>query len=372
MREKKAPMKWYKKIWLIPMLLLNLCASATLLLCTFSQQLPSINMRLVSLVPITGLAFPIALAVVVAFLMFWLFAWRKGLWLSLVTLLVCTSSIRDMCPVNFRRQTPPSGAFHVLSYNICSTNVPAEGRIDTPTLDYLLRSNADIICLQECNVGSMRNIDKRSATCRAYPYRSHVILGHGTRSHNLCCLSKFPIVDIQDIGFDGSGNGALRCLLLVEGDTLALFNCHLQSFGLDDDDKNVYEEIFDDPRNNLPTARTKDLVKKLRDASARRSGQADDIARRIEETGARYTIVCGDFNDTPVSYAHHRLTRLLTDAHTRSGNGFDFSFTQGHMYFRIDHILASKNLHPWRCRVHHDITYSDHHPISTYFTIGEE
>lgn len=369
MSRKKTPMKWYKKLWVAPMMLLNICASGALVLCAFSQQIPAARLPLMSL---TGLAFPFALAAVVLFLLFWLLTWKKGCWLSVLTLIVCFTSIRDMCPLNFRRQSPPDNAIKLLSYNICSTNVPSGKIIDTPTLDYIRESGADIVCLQECNVGSMRNIDERSATCQTYPYRAHVIMGNGTRAHGLDCLSKFPIVDVQDITFEGSGNGAARYLILVEGDTLALFNCHLQSFGLNDDDKSVYEDILNDPRDNIATTKTKDLVKKLRDAGAQRAVHADDIARRIDETGARYTIVCGDFNDAPVSYAHHRLTRRLVDAHTRSGNGFDFSYTRDHMYFRIDHILASKNLAPWRCRVDHKVTFSDHHPISAFFTIGEE
>lgn len=348
------------------MMLLNVAASATLVLCAFSQQVSAERLPLVSL---TGLAFPFVLAAVVVFLLFWLLTWKKGSWLSLLTLLVCVESIYAMCPVNLRRQSPPEEAFQLLSYNIYSTNVPSGDLVDTPTLDFIRTSGADIVCLQECNVGAMRNIDARSATCQAYPYRAHVIMGSGTRAHGLNCLSKFPIVDIEEISFENSDNGAARYLILIGNDTLALFNCHLQSFGLDNDDKTVYEEIFNDPRENIVTPKTKDLVKKLRDAGALRASQANDIARRVEETDAHYTIVCGDFNDAPVSYTHHRLTRRLADAHTRSGNGFGFTYTQNRMFFRIDHILASKNLLPWRCRVHHDITFSDHHPISASFTV---
>lgn len=366
MSKRKTSLKWYHKLWVWPMMLLNACASATLMVCAFSQQIPAGRLPLLSL---TGLAFPFALGAVLLFLLFWLLTRKKGCWLSLLTLLICLAPIHAMCPINLRRQSPPKEAFKLLSYNICSTNVPSGDLIDTPTLDFIRESGADIVCMQECNVGAMRNIDEKSPTCQAYPYRAHVIMGNGTRAHGLDCLSKFPIVDVKDISFEGSGNGVARYLILIGSDTLALFNCHLQSFGLNDDDKNVYEDILNDPRDNIATTKTKDLVKKLRDAGAKRAAQVDDIATRIEETGARYTIVCGDFNDAPVSYAHHRLTRHLDDAHTHSGNGFDFSYTEDHMFFRIDHILASKNLTPWRCRVHKDITFSDHHPISTFFTI---
>ena len=368
MAHAKTPMKWYRKLWVWPMMLLNVCCAAVLMLCAFSQQIPAARFPLVS---ITGLAFPFALVAVVVFLLFWLLAWKRGAWLSLLTLLICASPIRSICPLNVHRQAVPEDAFRVLSYNICSTNVPSGKLVDTPTLDYIREQDADIVCLQECNVGSMRNIDERSAICQAYPYRAHTIVGKDLSAHGLDCLSKYPILDVQDIAFDDSGNGAARYLILMGNDTLAIFNCHLQSFCLSDDDKVAYGEILDDPREHIITTPTKELVKKLRDAAALRATQADDIAHRVEATHARYTIVCGDFNDAPVSYAHHRLTRQLMDAHTRSGNGFDFSYTDNRMFFRIDHILASRNLESWHCRVHRDATYSDHRPISAYFTVRE-
>ena len=38
-------------------------------------------------------------------------------------------------------------------------------------------------------------------------------------------------------------------------------------------------------------------------------------------------ILCGDFNDTPISYTRHRVASLgLTDAFREAGQGFGFSF----------------------------------------------
>jgi len=74
-------------------------------------------------------------------------------------------------------------------------------------------------------------------------------------------------------------------------------------------------------------------------------------------------IVCGDFNDSPLSYAHRVIGKELDDAFVQSGNGFGISYNQNHFYFRIDHILLSKNLESYQCTVDKTIKSSDHYPI---------
>ena len=77
-------------------------------------------------------------------------------------------------------------------------------------------------------------------------------------------------------------------------------------------------------------------------------------------------IVCGDFNDSPISYTHRVVGEGLNDAFVESGNGFGISYNQNHFYFRIDNILLSKNLKSYRCTVDNTIKSSDHYPIWCY------
>ena len=91
------------------------------------------------------------------------------------------------------------------------------------------------------------------------------------------------------------------------------------------------------------------LIRKLAEASAIRAPQADSIAQEIAASRYPYIIVCGDFNDTPISYAHRVIEKGLNDAFTKSGRGLGISYNQNKFYFRIDNILASKNLKPYNC-----------------------
>ena len=74
-------------------------------------------------------------------------------------------------------------------------------------------------------------------------------------------------------------------------------------------------------------------------------------------------IVCGDFNTSPISYTHRRLTEYLNDAYTRTGNGVGNSYNRSGMYFRIDNILVSPDITPYGAIVDKSIKTSDHYPI---------
>ena len=108
------------------------------------------------------------------------------------------------------------------------------------------------------------------------------------------------------------------------------------------------------------------LIKKLAEASAIRAPQADSIAKHIKQNKYAYILVCGDFNDTPISYTHRIVSESLNDTFTDSGLGLGISYNQNQFYFRIDNILASKNFKSYKCTVDHSIKESDHYPIWCY------
>ena len=79
-----------------------------------------------------------------------------------------------------------------------------------------------------------------------------------------------------------------------------------------------------------------------------RAEQADIIADEIEALQGDYLIVCGDFNDTPISYARRRIQGQLRDAYVESGKGVGISYNGNMFWFRIDHILHSPNMTAYR------------------------
>ena len=76
--------------------------------------------------------------------------------------------------------------------------------------------------------------------------------------------------------------------------------------------------------------------------------------------------ICGDFNDTPSSYAYNSLSKNRTDAFVESGSGFGTTYA-GEFFpaFRIDFMLYDPPYHSTGFE-RHRIRYSDHYPISAY------
>ncbi|MFH0999552.1 MAG: endonuclease/exonuclease/phosphatase family protein, partial [Bacteroidota bacterium] len=73
-------------------------------------------------------------------------------------------------------------------------------------------------------------------------------------------------------------------------------------------------------------------------------------------------IVCGDFNDTPVSYTYHKMRGQLTDAFINAGNGFGNTYERKIASFRIDYIFHSPEFDSKNFKVPH-LLYSDHFPV---------
>lgn len=347
---------------------INLLFTVCLLLSAYSSYIQPAKHPVESCM---GLAFPIFLAINVAFLVWWLVIRRyKIALLPLVGLLLCAPQIRSSFPVNFHMDTLPEDCLKVLSYNVMGFDGAEKPEGGNPILNYLARSEADVLCLQEYNVYSrpryllQEDVDKALA---AYPYHSINTVGTGRAIHNRnACYSKYPILSAKPIGYPSEYNGSVAYELLIGNDTVLLINNHLESNKLTKADKATYEEMLKAPEKNKVRSGARLLIRKLAEASVLRAMQADSVAHVIATSKRKHVIVCGDFNDTALSYAYRVIGDGLNDAFVRSGRGAGISYNQHRFYFRIDHILHSSNLKSYRCTVDRSIKNSDHYPIWCY------
>ena len=347
------------KIILLPVLAINLMVALLLVCCAYSPMLPAERMPLFSL---AGLAFPFALVANVLFLLFWLFVYRRYLWVPIITLLICSVQIYTFFPINFNQQESPKNSLKVLSYNILSSNLlSVQINKDNPIIDYLEDADADIICLQEVYFSLLK---KHKDLLIKYPYKSYLVSkGSDEASNCLACLSKYPILSVDKLKFNSTSNGCGKYRILHDGDTIVVYNCHLQSNGMDREDRSTYEQILSNPKGNIRSKETKELIKKLRGSAANRAEQANIIREDLKKESSPYIIVCGDFNDSPISYTCNQLKEQLDDAFVSSGNGPGISYNLNKLYYRIDHILHSRQFKAHKCTVDHSIKASDHYPI---------
>ena len=347
------------KIMLLPVLALNLLAALCLIGCAYSPMLPPQQVPLLSL---AGLAFPFVLAANALFLLLWLLIYPRYSIVSLVTGLICFAPIRAFFPINFDRQHAPQNSLKILSYNILSSNIStSNANKDNPTITYLNSADADIICLQELQFAALK---KKTQLLEKYPYKSYLLSDDSqATARHLGCLSKYPILSVEKLDVESSSNGCSKYRILHEGDTIVVYNCHLQSNGLNGEHKSAYEQMFTNPKKQIRSQDTRELIKKLRDSAAKRAAQTDIIIADIEKETSPYIIVCGDFNDSPISYTCNRLKEQLDDAYTISGNGPGISYNRNKLYYRIDHIMHSPQFKSYKCTVDRSFKMSDHYPI---------
>ena len=320
-----------------------------------------------------GLTFPIFLVINICFFIFWLIIQKyKFALFPLVAFLLCYSQIRTYFPLNFHTSKLPENSFKVLSYNIMGFDGAVKKDGENLILNYLKNSGADILCLQEYQtIESPRYLSQKDVekALKDYPYHNIQIVGRGSgkgHTNRIACYSKFPILSSRTLDYASEYNGSVVYELKMGEDTVMLINNHLESNKLTKEDKVVYESMLKSPETEKVKSGARLLIRKLAEASAIRAPQADSIAQEIAASRYPYIIVCDDFNDTPISYAHRVIEKGLNDAFTKSGRGLGISYNQNKFYFRIDNILASKNLKPYNCTVDRSIKESDHYPIWCY------
>ena len=75
-------------------------------------------------------------------------------------------------------------------------------------------------------------------------------------------------------------------------------------------------------------------------------------------------IVCGDFNDSPTSFAYGTLSKGLKDAFIESGSGLGNTYIGPFPSLRIDYILYDKSFDSYNYKSI-NTNYSDHKLIET-------
>lgn len=359
-------MKRVGKVMGYIMLSVNLVFIGLLLLAAYSPFISPLSHPYLSCM---GLTFPIFLVINICFFVFWLITHYKYALVPLMAFVLCYPQIRTYIPFNIRKEHPKQSV-KILSYNIMSFGGMKLENGKNTILEYIRNSKADIICLQEYNIyqhgkGYIHKSDILD-NLKMYPYTDIRPVGTKGSLNCIACFSKYPILSARRIVYPSHYNGSAFYELKIGDDTVSLINNHLESNKLTKQDKVVYDEMLHSPNSEKVKSGSRQLITKLAGASAIRSVQADLIAREIALSPHKSVIVCGDFNDSPISYTHRVVAQNLADAFTSSGNGVGVSYNQHRFYFRLDNILLSRNLRAYECTVDRSISSSDHYPIWCY------
>lgn len=345
-----------KRFFTYTILLVNIVAALCLLLVYVSVYVSPAKLWIPALV---GLAYPYIVFANIVFVLYWLFVHARYSLLSLAVVGLGYSHLNNY--FNFVPNQSNEQGIVVCSYNV--KGFTKNGYKNAPEtaqriLDYLKEKKPDIVCLQEFSF-----INKPDFEAFKLKYNTEGLPAYAdaSRSFGPATLSKFPIINSGQVHFENTGNMIIYTDVVTKTDTLRIFNCHLESYRFTPDDIRSLDSLsLSREDHNMKEFRL--FGSKLKKAFIKRAEQAEKLRSLIDESPYP-VLVCGDFNDTPVSYTYHKVRGNLTDAFVESGSGIGNTYLGRLPSFRIDYILNSPVYEAHNFKIDH-VDYSDHYPVS--------
>ena len=306
-----------------------------------------------------GMAYPYLLVINMGFILLWIFFKPIFALLSILVVLAGYNHISNY--VQLSGKTTPDKGVRITSYNVRyfmgNNEAPSKENADH-ILNFLRQNNADIICLQEVIFNKRQIFDIKNT---GLPFVNHMQLAHHSYAGGQLTMTRFPILNMEEIRFENSGNMIIFTDILMDTDTIRVYNCHLQSYRLREAEINSLDSIN---FNTQPKTKKKvmEIGVKFKDAIIKRAKQVETLRESINKSPYP-VIVCGDFNDTPVSYTYRTVKGDLEDSFTQSGTGTANTYHGKLPSFRIDYILYSPIFTSYNFEVS-NLNRSDHFPIS--------
>lgn len=317
-----------------------------------------------------GLGFSVFYVVNFLFGLYWLIRKRKKLfWFVTIVLLLGVTFVSDYFQTGFFKASAEGNPkdIKVMTYNVklfdlynWTNNINTRDKM----FEIIDSADADILCFQEFykeKTNRFNTLDTLLEFQKAgYFHEDYSGIKDGTYFFGIITFSKFPIVNKGSFKFESSDNICLFTDILCYGDTVRIYNNHLESirFGYED---HHYVDNFEDNIEEGELTGLKSIYRRLKDAFIKRAEQTDKISAHIVDCPYP-VIVAGDFNDTPVSYTYRKLKKGLRDSFKESGSGIGATYNGHFPSLRIDYIFHDKKM---KCVDYSVIknTYSDHYPI---------
>jgi endonuclease/exonuclease/phosphatase family metal-dependent hydrolase len=304
-------------------------------------------------------ALPFLIIADVVTLIFWLVR-RRWHWalIPLVTILCCIPYMGTLYQFrSLNEATNVKTGLKVATYNVFMFNRETTGFIAQDILSQMKKQKVDVLCMQEYNEfsGDKKNSDSYK---EYFPYMAK-------GREDMVIYSRHPIKENKTIQFDQTNNSAMWADIEYNGQTIRVFNVHLETTGFNRtlrkvsklqmkgvkvEDNAIMEAIFGNYTLGMIA----------------RAGQANIVANE-QRMSNNPCIVCGDFNDVPYSYVYNTMLGNMVDGFKECGSGWMYTY-RGKKRVRIDYIFhdeALKGLNYYKM----DLSYSDHYPVFMKFEL---
>lgn len=320
---------------------INIVLALVLLL---SFILPFLPPKAFSFLSVLNLGVSLLIIINIVFALYWLIRLKRQFFLSFIILFLGYLWFGSLYKFSPSKNIEDPNNLKVMNYNVRLFNLYKwikEDNIEAKMTDFIKTEAPDILSIQEYHPN--KNID-----LSFFDYKFEKLSGKHTKSGQ-AILSRFPIVNSGSIEFPDTGNNAIFADIVRAGDTIRIYNIHLESLRIKADVEQLKNE--DSER----------LFKRVGNTFKMQQFQTELFLMHKEQCAYKM-IICGDFNNTPFSYVYRKIKGDLQDAYAIAGNGFGRTHEFEFFPMRIDFVLADKafNVNGFTSYSEH---YSDHFPI---------
>ncbi len=343
------------------------------LLLLVAHVAPYISPNIIAFPQFFGIVYPYLLVVNLVITILWAIKRKWVFLLPLVVILTGINHLTALFSFNYfeKEVVAKTTSLKVVSFNVrlfdlynWSKNKNTRDKI----IRYLKDLNADVICFQEYYDDKTNEFETTSRILKFPKMKYYKIaptyVAKDMYRFGIATFSKYPITKSGEITFKNSQNNAIWTDLLVSGDTIRVYNIHLQSNHFDTDDYEFTHRI-----NNSPTSiemkHIRGFFSRLNTAYRKRADQSIKVAEHAKKS--RFpTIICADLDDTHLSYAYRKIKADFCDAFKQAGFGLGHTFGSLMTSVRIDYVFYDKNFTPVSFQVGQG-KLSDHKPIICTF-----
>lgn len=346
-----------------PLLLLNGTAALALILSYLSVFFsPGQG----AFMPLLGLFMPYLLIINVLAVLFWTIVRKKYFWISTISLLLGIPWITHSIQLNLSSKVQSNQHIHLVTLNahqFYDLKTIDKGKASAEPLEewtaMIRRNNGlNILCLQEYIKGNIKLI----------PGTDHLIHSHQCEGRGPAIFTEFPILKEGCFDFDSPVNSAVFVdVLTAKGDTIRVYNIHLQSNQIGHLTDELLRENELDEEN---WAKTRQVLSRYIQTATNRVEQIEEVLAHI--ASAPYPVIlAGDFNEGPQSYIYRKVSQQLEDAFVQKGKGFATTYAGNLPFLRIDHVFVDPTMEVQSYEVGR-MRLSDHYPVMAVIETNKE
>jgi len=318
-----------------------------------------------------GLFYPLILFINLFFILLWLLFRSYWAVLSLIFILIGIQNLENNFSLHLsENEANNENTIKVLSYNVQNFGFEisdsAAAKVKQNIIFFAANENPDIICFQEFKSRDKSLYEplktlKNELNAESYYFESYFNPRYNEYLTGLAIFSKYDAVDKGKLKFEGSRTFGIYTDLVINTDTVRVYNIHFASIQLKQEDIGfvVNPDIQDEETAKLHLLK---IYNKLSAAFRLREKQVSFFVNQI--SASPYPVIlCGDFNDPPSSFTYHEVTDFLEDTFVEKGRGMSWTYAGKIPFLRIDYIMKSTDFTTEGYQLE-KVNFSDHFPVT--------